>query len=348
MEQYNKKNKIAVAISGGVDSSTVAYLLKKEGYDIFGVTMKTYKDIDEDAEKVCKELGIPHYIYDATASFKEKVIEPFVKNYTEGLTPNPCLVCNRYIKFDTLLEFAQSKGADFMATGHYARIEDGTLCVGKDTQKDQVYFLAGIKKENLKKIIFPIGKLEKNEVRKLAEELGIRTYAKKDSQEICFVDDGKLTEFLIEKSKDKINVKGKIVDTNGKFLGFHKGIEFYTIGQRKGLGISSEAPLYVVKLDAKNNQIILGTNEELFTDKIIAKNFNLLYLNDWKQLEEKNYYIKVRSRDSLHLCKIKIIEEEKFEVQVLNDKVRAVTPGQGIVIYDEDSKIIASGIIVNE
>lgn len=345
MKDYNKKIKIAVAISGGVDSSTVAYLLKNEGYDIFGVTMKTFKNVDEDAEKICKELGIPHYIYDATVSFKEEVIKPFVKNYMEGLTPNPCLICNRYIKFDKLLEFAQSKGAGFMATGHYARIEDGTLCAGNDAQKDQVYFLAGIKKENLKKIIFPIGNLEKSEVRKIAEKLGIKIFAKKDSQEICFVDDGKLEEFLIEHSDKKINVKGKILDTNGKFLGFHKGIGFYTIGQRKGLGISSELPLYVVKLDAKNNEIILGTNEQLFTDKIVAKKLNLLYLDDWKELEKKNYYVKIRSRDSLHLCKIKIVEDEKFEVQVLNEKVRAATPGQGIVIYNEDNKIIASGII---
>ena len=341
----NKNIKIAVAMSGGVDSSTVAYLLKKQGYNIIGITMRTCKDEDADAKKIADDLGIEHYVYDATKSFKEKVIDYFVKEYIDGKTPNPCMICNRNIKFGDLIDFARSKGADFMATGHYARLVDGKISMGDDDKKDQVYFLSQIKKEYLKYIVFPIGELEKTQVRELAKDLGVRVYAKKDSQEICFVDDGMLKEFLIEQSCGEALNPGNIVDQEGKILGKHNGLSFYTIGQRKGLGISSDTPYYVVKLDKKRNEIVVGSNEDLLRDKIEIKNMNLLAVDSLKELENLELYAKTRSRDTLHKCKVEILNEKNALVTILDGKVRAVTPGQGLVLYDKEKFVVASGFI---
>lgn len=342
--EANKNIKVGVAMSGGVDSSTVAYILKKQGYDIFGVTMKTFNDEDSDAKKVCDDLGIEHYVLDVREDFKEKVMDYFINEYQEGRTPNPCMVCNRHIKFGKLLEFIISKGANFMATGHYTKLNSGFLSVGDDGSKDQVYFLSQIKKENLKYIMFPVGDLEKSELRILAKNLGVRVYSKKDSQEICFVEDGKLKEFLSEMSNKKI-VEGNIVDTSGKILGRHKGLPFYTIGQRKGINVSSTVPLYVLKLDTKNNNLIVGTNDELFKDSIVAKDINLFMVKNIKDLDGIVCFAKTRSRDILHKCSLSLIEDEKIRVNLLENAVRAVTPGQGIVFYDESGKVIAGGFI---
>lgn len=347
--EFNKENGkkvIAVAMSGGVDSSTVAYLLKKQGYEIFGVTMKTCGEEDKDAKRICDDLGIKHYLLDVTEPFKEEVIDYFVTEYNEGRTPNPCMVCNRKIKFGKLIEFALEKGAESLATGHYANIIDGTLAIGDDMNKDQVYFLSQIKKENLKYIDFPIGKMEKPAVRELAKELGVRVYAKKDSQEICFVEDGKLKEFLIERTNGNIEKPGKIVDLNGKTLGRHNGLAFYTIGQRKGLGISSANPLYVVKLDVKRNEVVVGDNDDLMKDSLIATELNLLLVDKIEELDGMECYAKARSRDKLHLCKIKVIGEDTIEIEFIQDRIRAVTPGQGAVLYTEDGKVIASSYII--
>ena len=344
-DENNKNTTIAVAMSGGVDSSTVAYLLKKQGYNVIGITMRTCKPEDEDAKKVCDDLGIPFYLLDVTKDFKEKVIDYFVDEYLHGKTPNPCMICNRYIKLGKLIDFARSKGADFMATGHYTQLKDGVLSMGDDMEKDQVYFLSQMNKENLKYLKFPIGDLEKSKVRELAELLGVRVYAKKDSQEICFVEDGKLKEFLIEKTNGKIAKEGNIVDTEGKVLGKHMGLAFYTIGQRKGLGISSEKPIYVLKLDEKRNSIIMGSNEELFKEYLTAEKINLLKVSKIKELEGMECFAKTRSRDKFHPCRISVISDDEIKVLFTQDKVRAVTPGQGVVLYDENYEVIGSGFI---
>lgn len=346
--KYNEKNRditIGVAMSGGVDSSTVAYLLKKQGYNIFGVQMKTCKPEDEDAKKVCEDLGIPFHLYDATEEFGEKVMDYFVEEYTKGRTPNPCMVCNRHVKFGELLNFIKAKGADFMATGHYTRLIDGVLAIGDDPQKDQAYFLSGIKKENLKSLMFPLGDMEKTDVRKLAQELGVRVYAKKDSQEICFVDDGMLKEFLIEKSHGNVAKPGDIVDTKGKVLGRHEGLAFYTIGQRKGLGIFQETPLYVLELDAKNNRVIVGSNDELFKDELLADGLNIMSQEEAFESGKVDCFAKTRSRDKLHHCEVTVLENGEVKVKFLEDKVRAVTPGQGVVFYDRDGKVLGSAFI---
>lgn len=342
-----KGKRVAVAMSGGVDSSTVAYLLKKNGIDIFGITMKTFADEDSDAKKVCDDLGIEHYLLDVTEEFKKEVIDYFVKEYNSGKTPNPCVVCNRKIKFGKLLEFAKKNGADFLATGHYANIENGKLAIGEDPKKDQAYFLSQILKENLNYILFPLGNTEKEKVRELAKDLGVRVHNKKDSQEICFVEDGKLKEFLVKETAGKISKVGDIVDTNGNVLGKHEGLAFYTIGQRKGLGISSTAPLYVIELDNENNRVIVGSNEKLFKKSLVAVNINIYNGDSIYDLNGIECMVKTRSRDKFHRCTINVLDKEKIEVKFLDEEVRAVTPGQAAVFYNEKGEIIASSFILN-
>jgi len=343
-QEENTKIRVGIALSGGVDSSTVAYLLKKQGYDIFGVTMRTCHEEDADAKKVCQDLGIEHYVLDLREDFAEKVMDYFVEEYMQGRTPNPCMVCNRHIKFGKLLDFILEQGAQYMATGHYTKLVDGHLSVGDDDSKDQVYFLSQVPKEKLKKIIFPVGELEKKQVRELAKELGVRVYAKKDSQEICFVEDGKLKEFLIEKTKGKVYNKGNIVDRSGKILGKHNGLSFYTIGQRKGLRISSESPLYVIALNSERNEIIVGSNEDLMREELVAERCNLFLVEKLEELHNMDCYAKTRSRDTLHACHLEVVGTELI-VHLINNKVRAVTPGQGVVFYNERGQVIAGGFI---
>ncbi len=347
--EYKKENEnttIAVAMSGGVDSSVTAYILKKQGYKVFGVTMITCEaGADADAKKVCEDLGIEHYVLDLSNSFNDKVINYFIDEYKNGRTPNPCMVCNRHIKMGALIDFALEKGADFIATGHYSNIENGVLKVGHDISKDQAYFLSQVNKDKLKYIVFPLGELEKTHVREIGKYLGVRVYAKKDSQEICFVEDGKLKEFLIEKTNGKIAKEGNIVDTDGKILGKHQGLAFYTIGQRKGLGISSEHPIYVLKLDEKTNTVIMGSNEELFREFLTADSINLLKVSTIKELDGIECFAKTRSRDKFHPCRVSVMGDDEIKVTFIGDKVRAVTPGQGVVFYDNSYEVIASGFI---
>lgn len=355
--KYDPKNEnvtIAVAMSGGVDSSTVAYLLKKQGYKVFGITMEVWTsgsacstNIDlSDAKKVCDDLGIDHHMIHLGEEFKDIVVDSFVNDYMEGRTPNPCMVCNRHIKFGRLVELALSHGADFIATGHYAKIENGLLKIGDDPNKDQVYFLSQMRKENIKKLMFPIGDLEKPQVRELAELLNIRVYAKKDSQEICFVEDGKLGEFLNELTDGKASSEGDIVTTDGKVIGKHRGISFYTVGQRKGLGISYPTPLYVIQIDGKNNRLIVGNNEELFSSYLIANKINLLGCETIEELKNMKLKAKTRSRDKFHPCTVKVLENDKIKIDFTEEKVRAITPGQGVVLYNYDGEVMASGFIV--
>lgn len=342
--EENSRIKVGIAMSGGVDSSTVAYLLKKQGYDVFGVTMRTCHAEDEDAKRICDDLGMKHYVLDLREEFEEKVMDYFVEEYLHGRTPNPCMVCNRHIKFGRLLDFILEQGADYMATGHYTKLVDGHLAVGDDSGKDQVYFLSQIHREKLQKILFPVGELEKTQVRELAKTLGVRVYAKKDSQEICFVEDGKLKEFLVEKTAGKVYHKGNIVDRYGNILGKHNGLAFYTIGQRKGLGISSESPLYVVELNAKTNEIVVGSNEDLMRKELIAEKMNLFLVKTLQELHGMECFAKTRSRDILHKCSLEVIGEE-VKVSFLENEVRAVTPGQGVVLYNLSGQVIAGGFI---
>lgn len=331
--------KVAIGISGGVDSAVSALLLKQQGYDVLGITMKLFEDdsVDkmlDDAKKVCEEVGIKHIILDLTKEFKEIIINNFIESYKVGLTPNPCVLCNKHFKFGLLYEKAKELGYNYIATGHYVKIIDNKLCVC-DNNKDQSYFLYGIDKNILDKIIFPLKDFEnKDEIREIAKKNNLTIFDKKDSQEICFIKDDDYIKFL---ENYIIGKEGNIVDLEGNILGQHTGLYKYTIGQRKGLGISANNPLYVIDIDHVNNQVIVGNHDELFKGHLIANNVNLLV----NELPD-TCYAKIRSRGVLAPCKVKY-QNNKLYV-TFNEKQRAITKGQSVVLY-KDNICLGGGII---
>ena len=329
-------------MSGGVDSSVCAYLLKQEGYDVVGATMKlidndsTNQSI-KDAKDVCNSLGIKHYVFDLVKEFKDIVISNFIDSYKNGETPNPCVVCNKYFKFGYFYEEVKKLGYDYMATGHFARVIDGKLVFSNTSNKDQSYFLYGINKDVLNHVIFPLEKFNsKDEVREIAKNANLKVFSKKDSQEVCFVPNDDYKAFL-EGKIDNIK-SGNIIHTNGEVLGKHNGLINYTIGQRKGLNIGYKEALYVVDLDTENNNVIVGTNDDLMHDKLIAEDINLLV----DELPNE-VYAKVRSRGNLKEVNV-ILEDNKMIVN-FKEKERAITKGQSVVLYDKDKTCLGGGII---
>lgn len=342
--------KVLVAMSGGVDSSVAALLLKNEGYDVSGVTMclgiATEDDARccgasaiDDAKRVCDRLKIHHYVFDYAAELEDKVIANFISEYKRGRTPNPCVECNRHLKFGTLLDKALMLDFDFLATGHYAAIEkndDGYyLMKPKDRKKDQTYFLYAIPYEKLGNILFPLAHLTKDDVRDLAKKHALPVAAKQESQDICFVTQKNSQQFLLERVQD---IKpGPIIDLHGKVLGQHRGIIFHTIGQRGGLGISHPTPLYVVSIDAAKNRIVVGEKKDLMGKELVARDINMLTENWPAQV-----HAKIRYRKKEALCKVKL-EKEKMNVTFAEDQ-EAITPGQSVVFYDQD-RVLGGGII---
>jgi tRNA-specific 2-thiouridylase len=352
------RQKVLVAMSGGVDSSVSAFLLKEQGYEVVGLTMclgvKTEEngptrccgpDAVNDAKNVCKKLNIPHYVMDFSKDLEDKVIKKFIESYLSGKTPNPCIDCNRYLKFGTLLEKARAMGFDLLATGHYACIikdsEDYFLKKPKDLKKDQTYFLYAIRKQDLDKIIFPLCPFTKEEVKNIAKKIDLSVADKEESQDICFITSENYKEFLKERLRDRLKDRtiepGLIIDLKNNIIGRHKGLPFYTIGQRKGLGISYSEPLYVVTIDIDKNQIVVGTKEDLKATTLIAGDLNFFTENLPQELKAKIRYNHDEARCSLTLDKDKCIV--RFE-----EPQEAVTPGQAIVFYSED-KIVGGGII---
>ena len=345
------KKKILLGMSGGVDSSVSAVVLQEQGYEVIGATMKLWEDIEkaiEDAKKVCKKLGIEHHVIDCTEKFRCHVINKFISEYENAKTPNPCVECNRYLKFGAFYEKAKELGCEYIATGHYAKTEYSekykryVLKKSDEEKKDQTYFLYYIPKEEIEYIIFPLqNRTSKEETRKIAEKNSLEVAQKKDSQEICFIPDNDYQKFLQKYSSQKPKV-GNIVLKDGTVLGKHNGLINYTIGQRKGLGISYKEPLYVIKLDIQKNQVIVGTEQDLYSKELIANEINWLAID--KLNEPLKLKAKVRYRAKEAECTVYPIENEQVKV-IFDEPQRAITPGQSVVFYDEDI-VIGGGKII--
>lgn len=334
--------RVLIGMSGGVDSSVAAYLLKKEGYEVIGLTMSLFPSNNEtsieDAKIVCSKLNIKHYVFDFSKEFNNKVIKNFIKCYQNAQTPNPCIECNKYLKFGLMWQKAQELNCDYIATGHYAAIKDNKLC-RIDSPKDQSYFLYKIDKSILPHILFPLNKyINKDEIRKIAEEQNLCVYNKKDSQDICFIPHNDYSSFL-EQNLDNLPNKGDFI-YHGKVIGQHKGLIYYTIGQRKGLGISYTHPLYVISLNKENNQVILGDEEELYTKIVNITDINILV----DKLPSKAQ-AKIRYKSKLTSCNIEIIDNNNLRI-IFDEPVKSVTPGQSLVLYDND--IVLGGGIIKE
>lgn len=341
------KNAI-IAMSGGVDSSVAAFLMKDKGYDLRGVTLSLYNENDgdiEDAKKICHNLGFSHNTLDMKEEFIREVIDEFINAYENSRTPNPCVVCNKKIKFGKLLDYTLNEGYNTLVTGHYAQIEKMgdrfILKKGKDTKKDQSYMLYSLNQHQLSHIILPLGGFSKDEVREIAESNNLVTARKSDSQDICFVPDGKYAEF-IENYLGKTYPEGDFVDHEGTKWGTHKGLIRYTIGQRKGLGLALPKPMYVCELDQKENRVILGDNGDLFKKELTADNINFITCD--KLNAPIKCEAKVRYSQSQQSATVWQTGENEIRVE-FDEPQRAITPGQAVVLYDGDT-VIGGGTII--
>lgn len=354
--------KVVIGMSGGVDSSVAAYLLKQKGYDVIGVTMQIWQEeadnIQEenggccglsavhDARRVADQLEIPYYVMNFRKEFKENVIDYFVHEYLEARTPNPCIACNRYVKWEALLKRSLDIGADYIATGHYARViqlPNGryTLKQSVTQAKDQTYALFNLTQDQLSHTLMPVGDYSKDQIRKIAEEIHLMVANKPDSQEICFVPDDDYANFIKEETGTEIP-EGNFVDLDGNILGRHKGIIHYTIGQRKGLGISMGHPIYVKEIRTDTNEVILANEEKsIFSTVLTADNINYMGAEKFEPGMEMTG--KIRYSHKGEKCVVKACEDGKITLEFANP-VRAVTPGQAVVLYDGDY-VLGGGII---
>ncbi len=364
----DKRQTVAVAMSGGVDSSVAAAILKQEGYKVIGLTMHLW-DYDgvggnvfndtsccsietaNDARTVCEKMGIPHYVIDVREQFETHVISNFTEEYYNGRTPNPCILCNSEIKWKVLLAKADQLGCDFFSTGHYARVQfDETnhryqLLRGIDHDKDQAYALWRLKQNQLRRTIFPLGGLTKKEVRKIAGKFNLKTEHKRESQEICFIPDNDYPRFLKEKSPalvDEIG-QGEIVNQQGEVLGYHKGYPYFTIGQRKGLGIAVGKPIYVTRIDSETNQIIVGEKQDLKSKGLLATDANWISIK--RLVSPIKVKAKIRYNDSGQNATIYPYEDKKVKV-VFDTYHQAVTPGQSVVFFQGD--VVVGGAIIEQ
>ncbi len=351
-------SKIIVGMSGGVDSAVTAYLLKKAGHEVIGVTLRTWineneknaaGDEFEEARAVCDILEIPFSVVDCTGEFKKYVTDPFTEDYIHGRTPNPCIECNKNVKWNQLLKTADSMGAQYVATGHYAyidRLENGRYAVkqAEYAQKDQTYMLYKLTQEQLSRTIMPLGKYPKDEVRKIAEEAGIPVAHKADSQEICFIPDGDYGNYIESKGISNIPGSGNFVDENGNILGRHKGIIHYTIGQRRGLGLALGYHAYVKEIDVSKNTVVISTNEALFNDEITCNDLNFMAIDDIPMNEEINAIARIRYHHMGEKAVIRRTGEDELCIH-FDKPVRAATPGQSVVFYDNKGYVIGGGKI---
>ncbi len=357
------KKKVAVGMSGGVDSSVAAYLLKEQGYDVIGVTMQIWQDEDplamaenggccglsavDDARRVADMLDIPYYVLNFKKEFKEHVIDYFMDEYMHARTPNPCIACNRYVKWEALLHRAMELGCDYIATGHYARVcrlENGRYALRKSatTRKDQTYALYNLTQEQLSRTLMPVGEYEKEEIRKIAGQIGLLVANKPDSQEICFIPDHDYASY-IERETGKTFSKGNFVDLDGHIIGQHKGIIHYTIGQRKGLGLSLGTPAFVVDIRPETNEVVIGTNADTFQDRLTANQVNFMSIPELEG--EKEVIAKIRYSHQGARCRIRMAGDDMVTCQ-FEEPVRAITPGQAVVFYEDDI-VVGGATIMN-
>lgn len=355
--------KVVVAMSGGVDSSVSAGWLKQLGYDVVGISLQLHDMAEKvtnefgtccslsdisDARRVAEKMEIPFYVADMETEFEAAVIDDFVHEYLNGRTPNPCVKCNEKVKFNRLMDWAMDLGADFLATGHYANTrfnpetEEYELVKGADGDKDQSYFLFTMRQQDLMKTMFPVGGLLKKQVRDLATELGlIRMAAKPDSQEICFVQGKSYREFIESRVPQDLLQKGRLLDTAGNVIGEHEGLHHYTVGQRKGLGVSSPLPMYVVAMDADRNEVTIGPEDSLLKKKCVVSNMNWVNRLDFTQ--NQNLKAKIRYRAKESAVQLYPLLDNRVEVEFI-DPQRAITPGQALVLYDND-RVVGGGWI---
>lgn len=353
------KKKVLVGMSGGVDSSVAAYLLKEQGYEVIGVTMQIWQDDEEfiekeggccslsavaDARRVANKIGIPFYVMNFKDAFKRNVIDYFVDEYMEGRTPNPCIACNKFIKFSSFLDKAMAMGIDYVATGHYAIIEKHNdryiIKKSEDDKKDQTYALYNLTQFQLERTLMPCGQYKKSKIREIAKEIGLRVHNKKDSEEICFIPDNDHGRYIKNRFPNKVR-EGNFVDKQGNILGTHKGIVYYTIGQRKGLGIAFGKPMYVVDINPFRNEVVLGDLEDLLNTELIAKDTNYIPFDTLKEPMEVE--VKIRYSQTPSKAIITPIEDGRVRVN-FHEKQRAITKGQSVVFYKDDL-LIGGGII---
>lgn len=344
--------KVLVGLSGGVDSSVSALLLKEQGYEVIGVHLLMEERNRDgqavtDAKRVAQELGIEFKLIDFTKEFKEKVIAYFVESYKKGKTPNPCIMCNRLIKFEALLEKAWEMDAEYIATGHYAKIihlDNGrySLTEAASTTKDQTYALYRLTQDQLAHVLMPIGDYEKPEARKMAERAGLHIAQKSESQDICFIDDDDYAGYIEREIGKQIPESGDFVNSAGEVLGQHKGITHYTIGQRRGLNLAMGTPVYVTKIDPEKNLVVVGPNSELYVKTLMAEDLNFMG-EPCAFTEKKRFLAKVRYSDAGTYC-MATVKDGKLYCE-FEEPVKAVTPGQSVVLYT-DNHIALGGVII--
>ena len=355
--QGGKMPKVAVGLSGGVDSAVAAYLLKKEGYDVTGVILRTWEgeepgrccDID-DARSIAERLGVPFRVINCAADFEKKVTQPFMESYTCGRTPNPCVGCNRAIKWEYLIYAADVIGAEYVATGHYAhviKLENGryTVRTADHAEKDQTYMLCRLSQEQLARTLMPLGAYSKDQVRSIAAELGLSVADKPDSQEICFVPEGRYAEYIEKHYSGELPKEGNFVSEDGTVLGRHKGIINYTVGQRKGLGIALGSPAYVLRIDAQSDTVVLGPEKSLWRRDVRVKDLNWLSIPEPACGEPLKVFAKIRYQHRAAEAVLALQEDGTAEL-LFSEPVRAAAPGQAAVFYDGSGCVIGGGEIV--
>ena len=355
--------KVVVGMSGGVDSSVAAWLLKEQGYDVIGVTMQIWQDEDtevqeaeggccglsavDDARRVAMELGIPYYVMNFKEEFKCRVMDYFAQEYLAGRTPNPCIACNRYVKWESLLQRSLAIGADCIATGHYARIaklENGRFALETSVTaaKDQTYALYNLTQDQLSRTLMPVGDYTKDEIRQMAQKLGLPVASKPDSQEICFIPDHDHASF-IENYTGKESKPGNFVDLKGNVIGRHKGITHYTVGQRKGLNLAMGHPVFVTALRPETNEVVIGDSQDVFTSTVRCNRLNWMAV-DGLHGRETRVKAKIRYNHGGAMCTLREIENGEVECR-FDEPVRAAAPGQAVVFY-ENGYVVGGGTIL--